>query len=136
FFSYHSSYSDWKVSLTNVLTLVREEFDDMVAGAVIDFSIITPYNLDTCVVPTDPLPELINTDDMKIAYDIECIATGLEGLSLSIPEVVGKKILLVVTGNNINHPVSSSPDSSQYAWNNTLLGIGAVTIPNERFLIL
>lgn len=51
-----SSYTDWKVSTSNVLTFLREKFDDLVAGVVVDVSILQPWNQDTCVVPTNELP--------------------------------------------------------------------------------
>lgn len=52
----HSSYTDWKLSISNPITLLREEFDDIVAGIVVDISIVTPYTQDACVVPTETLP--------------------------------------------------------------------------------
>lgn len=52
----HSSYTDWKISISSQITLLREEFDDLVAGAVADISIVTPYLQDKCVVPTETLP--------------------------------------------------------------------------------
>lgn len=49
----HSEHTDWKVSLQNNVTFVREELDDMVAGVTTDFSISIPYAKDTCAVPTE-----------------------------------------------------------------------------------
>lgn len=134
----HSNYTDWKISLSNSIVLVREEYDDLVAGVVVDFSVITPYNLDTCAVPTDELPSVINTDDMKLVYDVVYNTTGSEGSTLSVPEVVGKKVLLVVRENSPLYKVSASPASSEYTWNNTSFGLGTPVNPesSERFLIL
>jgi hypothetical protein len=49
----NSVYQDWMPSTSNTITLVREELDDMVAGAVADVSILTPYIKDTCAVPAN-----------------------------------------------------------------------------------
>lgn len=52
----HSMYTDWRVSPNVPVTLVREQDNDMIAGAVADITIEIPYPLDTCVVPTEDLP--------------------------------------------------------------------------------
>ncbi len=133
----HSSYTDWKLSLSNPVTLVSEGFDDMVAGATIDISISTPYEQDVCAVPTEPLPGVINTDDMKLVYDEIYVATGSEGTTLSIPAIIGKKVLMIIRANNPIHKVSNLPEPDQYTWNNTSVGLGTPTsVPGERFLIL
>jgi hypothetical protein len=132
----HSSYTDWKVGPGITVTLVREEFDDMVAGAVLDFTVITPYGQDACVVPTDSLPGIINSDDMKLVYDTAYTATGAEGSTLAIPEIVGKKVVLIIRENAPLHKVSNNPISSEYTWNNTIVSLGAPTTLNERYLIL
>lgn len=46
-----SQYQDWKVSLSNSVTFVKEELGDMVAGVVVDIDISTPYLKDTCITP-------------------------------------------------------------------------------------
>ena len=43
-----NSYTDWAVQTTSSFTLLREEFDDLVAGVVIDTQIRTPYTSDIC----------------------------------------------------------------------------------------
>ncbi len=48
-----SDYGDWRVSLSNNVTFVREELADMTAGVVLDLSISVPYTKDTCAVPTN-----------------------------------------------------------------------------------
>lgn len=48
-----SNYADWKVSLNNSVTFVKEDLDDMVAGVVIDISISYPYLRDRCAVPSN-----------------------------------------------------------------------------------
>lgn len=132
----HSSYSDWKLSFSNAVTLLSEEFDDLVAGAVVDISISTMYDLDVCAVPTDELPLQVNADDMKLVYDEKYIATGSEGNTLSIPSIVGKKILFVTRGASPIYKVSSAPQSTEYVWDNINITLGAATNLNEPFLIL
>lgn len=134
----HSNYTDWSISASNPVTILREEFDDLVAGVVIDISIRTPYTKDTCAVPTDELPAVINTDDMKLIYDVAYISDGTEDSTLSVPEIVGKKVVLVIRENAPLHKVSSAPASSEYTWNNTVIGLGTPVNPDggERFLIL
>lgn len=134
----HSSYTDWGVSVSNVLTIVREEFDDLIAGAVLDFTIRVPWPLDTCAVPTLALPGLINTDDMKLVYDGAYITDMTEGSTLNIPQLVGKKLLLLTRENAPLHKVSNSPNSSQYTWNDTAIGLGVAvnTEATERFVYL
>jgi hypothetical protein len=134
----HSLFTDWKVSLTNPVTLVMESLDDLVAGVMIDFTVSAPWDKDTCAVPTDELPTVINTDDMKEVYDIAYISDGTEGTTLSIPEIVGKKVILVIRENAPLHKVSISPISSEYTWNGTsiVLGVGVNPDGGERFLIL
>lgn len=46
-------FDDWEMSGQNSYVLVREEFDDIVAGCVIDLTIITPYVKDICAVPNN-----------------------------------------------------------------------------------
>lgn len=138
----HSLYTDWKISASNPLLILREEFDDLVAGAAVDFSISVPYPLDTCAVPTDALPGVINTDDMKIVYDMVYTGLGTEGTSF-IPtnllgdSAVGKKILLIIRANNPLNRVSNLPDPDQFTWDNSLVGLGApISVAGERFVIL
>lgn len=133
----HSSYTDWKVSGSNTLTIVQEEFDDMVAGAVADIIISVPYLRDVCAVPTETLPGIINNDDMKFVYDETYIATGLEGTILSIPALVGKKILFAKRANNIIDKVSNLPASDEFTWNDTVITLGTPTsVAGEKFLFL
>lgn len=47
-----SAYTDWSISGANNLVLVKEEFDDMVAGVVIDFSVRLPWDKSFCESPT------------------------------------------------------------------------------------
>jgi len=44
-------FIDWMVSTAANFVLVREEFDDFVAGVAIDLTIQVPYDKDICAVP-------------------------------------------------------------------------------------
>ena len=134
----HSSYTDWAISTSNAVTVLREEFDDLVAGVVVEVSVRSPYTKDTCAVPTDELPAVINTDDMKLVYDLAYVSDGTEGNTLNIPEIVGKKVLLITRENAPLHKAVSNPASSEYTWDNTSVVLGTDVNPEspERFLIL
>lgn len=134
----HSSFTDWKITLSNPVTLVREELDDLVAGAVFDFSVLVPYDKDTCAVPTETLPGIINQDDMKLVYDMKYVATGAEGTTVVPTEAVGKKVLLVIRENNPLHKVSNLPDSAEFTWDDAQIELNPLSTiqAGERFLIL
>lgn len=129
-------YQDWALSTDNNLTLVVEEQSDMFAGCIIDFTIRIMFKQDRCQIPSD----LNITDtDMKYVFDVKYVATGNEGntlTSVAIPEIAGKKILLITRESTPIYKVSSNPDTAEYTWNDTDIGLGAVANPGERFLIL
>lgn len=132
----NGNYDDWRISADNTVQLFAENDNDMQAGCVIDFTVRFPYTQNICQIPTD-ITEYTPTDnDMKYVYDIKYTATGSEGATLSIPEIVGKKVLFVTRESSPIYKVSSAPISSEYTWNDTIMGLGAVTNPGDRFLIL
>lgn len=132
----NGKYNDWKISADNSLNFFVEGENDMHAGCAIDFSISIMYEQNICQVPTD-ITEYIPTDnEMKLLYDTSYVATGAEGTTLSIPEIVGKKVVLITRGSVVIYKVSNSPSSSEYVWNDVVVSLGAVTTPGERFLIL
>lgn len=132
----NGNYDDWKISADNSLQLLAEYDGDLIAGCVFDFTVRIMYEQNICKVPTDITNYTPTDNDMKFLYDTEYVATGAEGATLSIPEIVGKKILLITRGSAIIYKVSSSPTTSEFVWNDTIIALGAVTNPNERFLIL
>lgn len=134
----YPAYTDWKLSDTNALQLIVENDGDMNAGAYVDIVISIPYEQDVCAVPTtipgyEPGP---NDDDMKLVYDIKYTATGSEGKALTVPEIAGKKLLLVTREYSPLYRVSNLPAGSEFTWNDTVIGLGLPTMPGERFLIL
>ena len=131
----YNGYTDWKVGTGSGVELLREAFDDLVAGASIDFTITVPWNKDVCAIPTD---DVLNTEDMKLVYDTVYITTGSEGSTLSVPVLVGNKLLLVIRENSPLHKVSSAPASAEYTWNDVVITLGTPVNPEttERFLFL
>lgn len=132
----NGNYDDWKISTDNSLNFFVENENDLHAGCVIDISIAFMYTQNICQVPTD-LTDFTPTDEnMKYIYDLSYTATGAEGNTLSIPELVGKKIVFMTRESSIIYKVSNDPASSEYTWNNTIITLGTVTNPGDRFLIL
>jgi hypothetical protein len=132
----NGSYDDWRISADNTLSFFVESENDLHAGCSVDFSVRIMYEQNICQVPTD-ITEYIPTDnEMKYLYDEKYVATGSEGTTLSIPAVVGKKVVFVTRENEVLYPVSNLPDAAEYVWNNTQFQLGAATNPGDRFLIL
>lgn len=130
------NYSDWRISIGSLQLFVENE-GDMHAGCYIDFTVTLMFTQNRCEVPTDEIdfPTTDNTD-MKLVYDEKYTATGNEGSTLSVPAVVGKKILFVSREFMVIYKVSANPDPAEFTWNDVVLGLGTVTSPGERFLIL
>lgn len=130
-------YDDWRISTDNALELVAEHENDMVSGCVIDLSIRIMFQQNICQIPTEITDYIPTDNDMKFVYDIKYVATGSEGTTLSIPQIVGKKILFITRESSPIYKVSNSPTGSEYIWNDTVVTLGApVANPGERFLIL
>ena len=63
-------------------------------------------------------------------------ATGSEGSTLTIPAIQGKQVLSIMRESGPIWEIGSSPDSSQYTWDDTDIVLGApVSGAGERFLI-
>ena len=133
----NGNYDDWRISADNSLQLLAEYDNDMVAGCVFDFSVRIMFEQNICQIPTEITDYIPTDDDMKYVYDVKYVTTGSEGTTLSIPEIVGKKVLFVTRESSPIYKVSSSPTGSEYIWNDTIMTLGAaVANPGERFLIL
>lgn len=132
-----SNWGDWFLTQTdNSLQELVEYDNDMIAGYVLDFSLRIIFNEDKCKIPTD-LIITPNPDDMdKLVYDVKYIATGTEGLTLVVPEIIGKKVLFITRESNPIYKTSSAPESDEYVWNNANLLLGTVANYLEKFLIL
>lgn len=66
---------------------------------------------------------------------IKYVATGAEGVTLTIPEVADKEILSVAREGFLMYEVVSAPDSVEFIFDGTDITLGLATNPNERFLI-
>lgn len=126
---------DWVFSQSNSLEQATEYDNDMSAGWFIDFTIQTVFKQDRCVIPADIIDNPTNDTDVKV-YDEIYIAAGDEGSTLTIPILVGKKIIFASRENNVLYKVSNGPISSEFTWNNQVVGLGAPAEVNERFLFL
>jgi len=132
----YPGFDDWIISADNQLQLLVEQDNDLIAGCYFDFSIRIMYERNVCQVPTAITDYTPIDDSMKYIYDVKYTATGTEGTTLTIPELVGKKILFMTRGNAIIYKTSSAPASNEFTWNDATIELGAATISNEPFLIL
>jgi hypothetical protein len=132
----HPAFDDWVISADNQLQLLVEQDNDLIAGCYFDFSVRIMYEQNVCQVPSDIIDYTPTDDSMKYIYDLKYTATGTEGTTLTIPELAGKKILFMTRANAIIYKTSSAPASSEFTWDDTTIGLGAVTNPNEPFLFL
>ncbi len=135
-------FDDWFLSADNQLTLIVEGNDDQYAGCQLDFTIRTIFTQNVCDIPTDmfftPGESSSEGEDIinKLVYDLKYTATGDEGLALSIGEIVGKKILFITRESGPIYKVSNDPDSAEFTFDGTTIGLGAPTNAGDRFLIL
>lgn len=130
------NYLDWKISVENLQLIVENE-GDMHAGCYLDFTVSVIFTQNRCEVPTNEIEfPTTDTTDMKLVYDVKYIATGNENVTLSVPEVTGKKILLITRENAPIYKVSSNPDPAEFVWDDVIITLGTITNPGERFLIL
>ena len=138
-----SAYNDWALSFDNNLQLLTEEGSDLFAGVVVDLSIRLMFKQNICAIPTS-ITNYIPVDggspsgtlSQLTVYDIKYVATGSENVTLSIPEIVGMKILLVTRESSPIYKVSSNPDTAEFVWDDTVMTLGLKANPGERFLIL
>lgn len=119
-----STYDDWRI-VSSTLSLKREEFDDIVAGASVDFSVQVPWNKDTCVVPSggelvnlywsffdnDPYGDIQN-EDFEFSQQVT------EGLGIyNLDFVLSGKYLAV-------KELATEPEKS--TWRNTQFNYGVI----------
>lgn len=132
----HPMFSDWKISLDNPMQMLEEEREDYLAGVYVDISISMQFTLNICQVPTELTDYIAIDNDMKLVYDTTYVATGSEGKILTIPAIAGKKILLITRDNAVLYKTSSAPDSTQYTWDLSQIGVGTNIDAGQKFLIL
>ena len=115
----------------------------MCAGTVIDISIQTQFITDVCQPPAIiDFTVNDNNNDMKLVFDLKYTADGSEGSTLTtiangnIPEINGKKILLLTREFAPLYKVDTNPNTTEFTWDNNDIGLGFPTAAGERFLIL
>jgi hypothetical protein len=137
------SENGWVLSGDNNIQLLAEHDNDMLTGVIVDFSIRFPWAQNICAIPTT-FNDYTTTGgggsgslgvDSRV-YDLEYIATGAEGTTLTIPTIAGKKILFISRESGMLYPASNLPDTAEYIWNGAAITLGLATIAGERFLIL
>ncbi len=90
--------------------------------------------------PIDGIAKKMTVAQAKEVYatkKLKYTATGSEGSLLTIAALAGYDILLILRESGPLYEVGSSPDSSEFTWDDTTIGLGAaVSGAGERFLIL
>lgn len=140
-------WTDWRISTDNIFQSLQEFENDLSAGWYIDFTVSAMFKQNICVIPTDVFGITIVGDGTsesslpgtdKSLYDVIYIATGAEGTTLNIPEMLGKKVMALGTrNNNPIYKVSSAPDSTEFIADGAVITLGVpVTMAGERFLFL
>jgi hypothetical protein len=129
-------FNDWRVSGTNNSQIVVDYGSDFTGGCFVDLSITTLYLQNRCATPSTLIT--IDDDEMqKLVYDETYIATGSEGNSFRVPEIVlGKKILFVTRESSVMYKVSNNPASNEYTWDGEMITYGTTLQADERTLIL
>jgi hypothetical protein len=79
----------------------------------------------------DQLVPAVTTTILKKLYT----ADGTEGTTLTIADLAGKTMYLVVREGNPLHE-AGTPDEGEYAWDGTNILLGLSTLAGQRFLFL
>lgn len=96
--------------------------------------------LDPIADPINGIAKKRTTAQSKAVFStkkLKYVATGTEGSTLTIPQLLGYDILLILRESGPLYEVGASPDSSEFTWDETDIVLGApVGGAGERFLIL
>lgn len=132
----YPAFNDWKISADNALQLLYENENDMTAGCYIDITISAPFTQNVCQAPT-VFSDYSPTDPtMKYLYDEIYIADGMEGTTVTIEALKGKKLLFIARDNSILYPVSNNPNTTQFSFDGTDITVSTNLIAGNRLLIL
>lgn len=129
------NYNDWRISGDNNFRVIAEDGNDLTAGVELRFTVAWMYPQNRCLIPSDLVVVNIQDMDSKV-YDLIYVATGAEGNTLTLPTLLGKKVILITREMAPIYKVNVNPDPAEFTWNNTSIGLGTVTNIGERFLIL
>lgn len=69
-------------------------------------------------------------------FNLKYTTVGTEGSTLTLPELGGKELVMVVRESSIIHEVFTVPDTAEFRWDGTDIELGAAVAPGERFIIL
>lgn len=90
--------------------------------------------------PVNGLSKKMTVAQAKEAFGVKnklYVATGSEGSTLTIPELLGKQVLVIMRESGPIFEVGSSPLSNQFTWDDADIVLGApVSGAGEQFLIL
>jgi len=132
-------YIDWRFSSDNPTQFVVENENDFIAGVTVDFTIKVIFNRDKCAIPFTNTPIYID-QDTKYVNDMIYISNGGEGNVLNIPEIVGKKLLLLTRESMVQYEVSNNPNTTEFIFDGNTITLGlevnTEAVPGERFLLL
>lgn len=119
-----------------------ESDNDLFSGVRVDFSIRQAFQQDVCAIPStfmDYGSEIVPGSSFGLdskTYDYEYVADGTEGTTLTLPVIQGKKILIMTRESGTLYKTTGIPDTAEYTFDGTVIGLGLATIAGARFLIL
>lgn len=138
-----SAYTDWRINAASPVVFVTDSENDRVAGITVDVNIVTPWDKNICAVPAGSFDFPIFDQYTKPVYDLVYTATGNEGSTLFIQDLIGKSILMLVRETFTQYEVQAFDDNktTEFLWacsDSPLVNInlGTPANPGERFLIL
>lgn len=107
--------------------------------ALTDLQAADPTRLLAVADPTSGIASSATVAQMRAslgATPLKYVATGSEGVTLTIPALAGKIILLITRENDILYDTPSAPDTTEYIWTTPNITLGLATIAGQRFKII
>lgn len=130
------AFNDWALSSDMQVQLFVEDENDQFAGCYLDFTIRFMFSQNICQIPTVFTDYQPTDPTMKDLFDFPYVATGTEGKTITISAVKGKKILLITRDNAILYLVSNNPDTTEFTFDGTDIGVSTDLIAGNKLLIL
>jgi len=139
----YSAYTDWKIAAASPVVFVTDTENDRFAGITADVSIATPWDKNICAIPANSFTFPIIDTSMKPVYDTVYTATDNEGTTLTLPQLRGNNILMMVRETFTQFEVTAFDDnqSTEFLWGSSddplvNINLGVPANAGERFLIL
>lgn len=89
---------------------------------------------------TNGLAKKMTVSQAKEVYGakkLKYVATGVEGETLTLSQLLGKDILMITRGAVVIHlSEDETPESDEYYWDQTDIKLGTETNAGEKFTIL